>query len=53
MSRERQAKVNFIKVSHNLKTLNMSTFFGMLTKYGHELKRLEASESNAKRKDKN
>lgn len=31
----------------------MLTLFGKLTEHGNELKRLEASESNAKRKDKN
>lgn len=42
-----------MKKSQDLKSLDMSTLFRKFTKHEHELKRFEASESNAKLKENN
>lgn len=44
--------MSVIKESRDLKTLDITTLFGKLIEHAHELKRLEAREVNAKKKEK-
>lgn len=52
MYRERQSDVTDIKEFNNLKYLDISTLFWKLIEHEHELKILEASEANVKKKEK-
>lgn len=49
MCREWQPKTTFIKEFDGLKSLDISILFGKLIEHEHELKTLEASESNVKK----
>lgn len=52
MNKKWQPKVTTIKESHDLKTLDVFTLLGKLTDHEHKLKRLQAREVNAKKKEK-
>lgn len=52
MCKDWQSKVTSMKDSCYFKTLDITTLFAKLTKHKHELKILEASKSNANKKEK-